>query len=218
MQSSGLIASVLMRPIGVALACAIVVGLAGARAARACSCLPPAPPADAASRAAAVFEGRTFGARREQNELRFAFEVARVWKGDVPPSIEIVTPVHSAACGRAYEFGVPYIIYASVRDDGTLADNLCSRSRMVVDAVEDLDTLGSGRAPLEGGPQAPGPVGPDVEPPRIEASGPEPTPTSPGKRGCAVGTAGFGASSGIALLAFVLTVRRRSRLWQTKGA
>jgi len=209
------------------LACAIVVALAGPRAARACSCLPPAPPGDAASRATAVFEGRTFGARREQNELRFAFEVTRVWKGEVPPSIEIVTALQSAACGRAYEFGVPYVVYATARADGTLADNLCSRSRMVVDAVEDLDTLGAGRPPLQEGASAPGPEGPDVEPPRIEptggpSSGPSgaddgPTPASPGRRGCIVGALRADAPSGLAFLVLALVLRRRSAFAQRKG-
>ena len=136
-----------------------------------------------------MFEGRTFGARREQNELRFAFEVTRVWKGEVPPSIEIVTALQSAACGRSYEFGVPYVVYATARDDGTLVDNLCSRSRMVVDAVEDIDTLGAGRPPLQDGASVPGPAGPDIEPPRIEPAeggAHDSTQASPRRRGCAI--------------------------------
>jgi hypothetical protein len=205
-----------MKWAGLPLACAIVVALVlavGPRAARACSCLPPAPPADAAGRATAVFEGRTFGARREQNELRFAFEVTRVWKGEVPPSIEIVTALQSAACGRSYEFGVPYVVYASTRDDGTLVDNLCSRSRMVVDAVEDLDTLGAGRPPLPDGASVPGPVGPDVEPPRIEPTegANEPTQTSPRRRGCAIAGERADAPSGLAFLVVGLVLRRRSQ-------
>jgi MYXO-CTERM domain-containing protein len=207
-----------MRCAGLPIACAIVVALAGARAARACSCLPPAPPGDAAGRATAVFEGRTFGARREQNELRFAFEVTRVWKGEVPPSIEIVTALQSAACGRSYDFGVPYVVYATARADGTLVDNLCSRSRMVVDAVEDLDTLGAGRPPLQDGASVPGPVGPDIEPPRIEPTGPgandEPSPATPGRRGCSVGTARADAPGGLAVLVLALVLRRRSRRMQ----
>ena len=205
-----------MRAAGLALACAIGVALLGARAARACSCLPPAPPGDAASRATAVFEGRTFGARREQNEQRFAFEVTRVWKGEVPPSVEVVTALHSAACGRSFELGVPYVVYANARDDGTLADNLCSRSRMVVDAVEDLDALGAGRPPLHDGVSVPGPAGPDIEPPRIEpTASSQPAPAARGKRGCAIGSTGADTFSGLAIVIVALALRRRPRLWQS---
>lgn len=206
-----------MKLAGLAFACAIGVALVGARAARACSCLPPAPPGDAASRAAAVFEGRTFGARREQNELRFSFEVTRVWKGEVAPSVEVVTAIHSAACGRSFELGVPYVVYASARDDGTLVDNLCSRSRMVADAVEDLDTLGVGRPPLQNGASLPGPAGPDVEPPRIEpAASSQPAPTSKGKRGCGIGSPDADGSWGLAMLVAVVALRRRPGLWQSR--
>jgi MYXO-CTERM domain-containing protein len=206
-----------MRAAGLAFACAIGVAFGGARAARACSCLPPPPPGDAASRAVAVFEGRTFGARREQNEQRFAFEVTRVWKGEVAPAVEVVTALHSAACGRSFELGVPYVVYASARDDGTLTDNLCSRSRMVADAVEDLDTLGAGRPPLQDGASVPGPAGPDIEPPRIEpTTSSQPAPTSPGKRGCTVGATGADPAYGLALVVIVLALRRRVGLWQSR--
>jgi MYXO-CTERM domain-containing protein len=205
-----------MRGVRGALVFAFALGLAlaSSRAARACSCLPPAPPLDAASRAAAVFEGRTFGARREQNELRFSFEVTRVWKGEVPASIDVVTPLSSAACGRSFEFGVPYVVYATPRDDGSLADNMCSRTRMVVDAVEDLDVLGAGRPPASHGTSAPGPEGSDVEPPRIEPKDGGAPPVVPGKRGCAVDPE---PPPSRVLLLLALLLVGRPRLWQRIG-
>ncbi|HET6582334.1 MAG TPA: hypothetical protein VFG69_02780 [Nannocystaceae bacterium] len=203
-----------------ALSSAIVLVTAGARAARACSCLPPAPPIEASARATAVFEGRTFAARRVQNEVIFSFEVTRVWKGEVSPEVVVYTATHSASCGRAYELGVPYIVYASARDDGALVDNLCSRSRTLVDAVEDLDVLGAGRPPLQDGASVPPPSGPDVEPPRIEPgtqAGAEPSPASPGKRGCTLADAPVGALPAGLSLAFVLACCRRSRSSRSSG-
>lgn len=206
-----------MRPAG--LAFALTLGIAGVlaplRAARACSCMPPPPPTEAAARAAAVFEGRTFGARREQNSLRFSFEVTRVWKGEVPPSIDIVTPMQSASCGRSYEFGVPYIVYASAQDDGSFGDNLCSRTRLVVDAVEDLDVLGAGHAPLQDGTASPGPSGPDVEPPRIEPAPLPATSAKAGKGGCDVSGGAWDPPHALVVVLVLLFARRRARMWHT---
>jgi hypothetical protein len=153
----------------------------------ACSCIQPPAPRAAAAEATAVFEGRTFGMHHEAgphgNRLRFSFEVSRVFKGDIGAKIDVTTPASPAMCGRAFEIGVQYIVYARAIEGGGLADSLCSRTRSSKNATEDLAELGPGVAPSSGSSVTP-PTAAAVEPPRIEA-GPPPSP--PTKRGCSTG-------------------------------
>jgi hypothetical protein len=152
---------------------------------RACSCAPPRPPVEAAHAASVVLEGRTFGVTREGGQNRFTFEVLRVWKGEVPQSVQIWSASNSAACGRAFETGLPYLVYAHDLPGGLLGDGLCSRTRPVANAAEDLELLGAGHAPLRP-PGAGAPDAPSLEPPRIEPVAQQTAP-SPSKRGCAIG-------------------------------
>lgn len=123
---------------------ALVLGLStwvAPRAARACSCVPPPPPAVAMERASAVFVG-TVRSTTKKGELRRAFtlDVERAFKGVDGSEVTIVTPGTSAACGRSFEVGKRYLVYA---DDveGHLSDNLCSRTALVDDAKHDLEAL-----------------------------------------------------------------------------
>ncbi len=191
-----------------AIALAAVAGaalqLAAPARARACSCTLPLPPEQAAARAAAVFEGRTYGVHREGNRVRYAFEVTRVWKGDVGAKVDIWTASHSAACGRGYDTGVAYIVYAHELPGGLLGDGLCSRTRPSANATDDLQVLG-----IAGGPATPPAMvigdGPAVEPPRIETA---PPPVAPRRRGCSVDA---NASAPLALLALLACSARRRR-------
>ncbi|HRI07489.1 MAG TPA: hypothetical protein PKW35_06715, partial [Nannocystaceae bacterium] len=112
---------------------------------------------------ASTEDGGAFG-----GELRYEFEVLRIWKGELGEAVVLHTPSSSAACGRTYANGEPYIIYDSRGQDGELADFHCSRTRRSAGADEDLAVLGPGRSPLApaGGSSTQG--GPDREPPRIE--------------------------------------------------
>jgi len=168
---------------------AIVASVIGAwcapSIARACSCAPPRPPLEAQQAAAVVFEGRTFAVAREGAQNRFSFEVLRVWKGELPTNVQIWSASQSASCGRAYESGLPYLVYAHELPGGLLGDGLCSRTRPVSNAAEDLEVLGAGRAPVRS-PGSSTPDTPSLEPPRIEPVAQQTAPT-PSKRGCAIG-------------------------------
>ncbi len=182
------------------------IALLAPRAVHACSCAPPSPPELAAARAAAVFEGRTYGVHRENGKLRFSFEVTRVWKGAIGSTVDIWTASNSAACGRGYEAGVSYLIYAHELPGGQLGDGMCSRSRPTHSATEDLAALGGGSEPQR--PQADPGERPAVEPPRIETA-PPPLAT-PRSRGCAID----GPTRPLAPLFLALVVasaRRRAR-------
>lgn len=198
---------------------AVIAGLAVwsiESAARACSCLPPKPPAESADNAEAVFEATPTSKKPEGTmAIRYTFEVTRVFKGDVGSEVSIVTANNSAACGRDYDVGTPYLVYASTHEQpDTLSDNLCSRTQPVSAATEDMQVLGRGSTPggeddaEDGDTPAPG-----AEPPRIEepAGGPAaPPPTEPSKRGCSVGEMPHGGGiAAIGLLAGLLIARRR---------
>lgn len=171
----------------------LVIGLTAAlgaavllpRAARACSCLPVRPPNEALEQAAAVFEGRTFKHEEVDGRIRYTFEVTRYWKGDVGRQVEIETAPNSAMCGRSFSEGMTYLVYAR-EVDGSLRDNMCSRTRTGEQAGEDFEVLGKAMTPGE-----PPPAATPTEPPRIDPTPPPdtdaPPATPPGKRGCAVG-------------------------------
>lgn len=203
---------------------ALTLGLAGfawlaPAPARACSCMRPPPPRDAADAATAVFQGKVTALQVDQPEgayLAFhvyTLEVERVWKGDVVDTLTVRTADNSAACGRPFEVGESYLVYA--KDvEGQLSDNLCSRTSKLADASEDLDALG----PAIGEPDAPAaparPEPPPVEPdPDASAGGDAPPPASPNARGCAVTDvpAARGTAGSLFLLVAWLGSRRRRR-------
>jgi hypothetical protein len=190
--------------------------------ARACSCVMPPPPEQALEEADAVLQARAFAMRNDDMRAYYRFEVDRVWKGDVGSHVEISTPLHAASCGRSYAIGTQYVIYARRSASGELTDMLCTRTRAMSSAAEDLEVLGPGHAPYEQ-PVLPADAGPEpTEPPRIElspvgvagagASPVEPPPGSPSSRGCAVekphDAAGAGTLAMLGLFAVAIGRRR----------
>lgn len=157
------------------------LGVALESRARACSCVQPPSPRAAAAEATAVFEGRTFGVHREAGKVRFGFEVSRVWKGDVGATVDVYSNAASSMCGRSFEAGVPYLVYARHSPAGVLVDTMCSRTRASRSAAEDFAELGAGTSPAR--PELASKPGISIEPPRIE---PTPPPSPPNKRGCSV--------------------------------
>lgn len=193
------------------LAVSLVAGLAWAlpHAAHACTCIVPPAPAVAAEQAEAVFEARVEGVQGATDPsgpgmVRFELSVVRVFKGELSTSAQLVTRASSAACGRSLVVGKRYLVYAGRDNDGNLTDTLCSRTRPMSAADEDLVALGPGASPSS----TPPPTDRDNrEPPRIEA--PPPVPASPApaaRRGCDL--AGAGGLTGLVL---VLVPRRRRR-------
>ena len=167
---------------------ALVITLATPSIARACSCPHPKPfPRDAMRAADAVFEGRVFSQLLIGQHARYGLQVDRYWKGELGERVEIDTQAHGAACGRHFEIGRSYLVYA-VRDGLRLADNLCSRTRPSSSAASDLAALGPGQHPAGHAPPEPEladePDQPPREPPRIEPGPPAPVPS---QRGCRVG-------------------------------
>jgi len=147
------------------LAAAVVV-VALPSEAEACSC-GPAPDAKVAlENSAATFVGEVVGTRRlagdGMGKIEYAFEIKHSYKGPTGRTT-LVTNASSAACGRSFEEGEAYLVYATADDKGNLLDSTCSRTRLATAAGEDFAAIGQPKGPLESLPdgasigQAPGP-------------------------------------------------------------
>ncbi len=115
-----------------------------------CSCIPPVPPRQALGQADAVFAGRVVSVTERAEEdpghpggphLEVRIVPVRRWKGALPDTVTVRTANNSAACGFAFERGAEYLVYAAGED--ALRASLCSRTRLLADAGEDLAALGA---------------------------------------------------------------------------
>jgi hypothetical protein len=114
-----------------------------------CSCLPQPPVAEALQDASAVFRGVVRHVAEERLDTgrpsgrRVTFEVSRTWKGAVGEVITVGTGTSSADCGYDFEVGREYVVYA--HGDDQLSTSICTRTRTVGAATEDLRLLGAGQ-------------------------------------------------------------------------
>lgn len=136
----------------------------------ACSCVPPDPPADALAKSAVVFMGTAVSVRefeRDDGLLSSAdpttveFDVKTVWRGSVSQTVYLTTHRSDASCGFPFVEGVTYVVYS--RDGLTIS--LCSRTRELSKATEDLAELGEGYMPAED------PAAPTPDPPGHRSGG-----------------------------------------------
>jgi hypothetical protein len=236
----------MVRPLsGIALSGLVLAALsAAAGEARACSCLPPPPPKEALTAATAVFRGRAVEVvgpgSLSAKPVKVRLAVERSYKGRAgdpagPTEITLYTAANTAACGYPFQPDGEYLIYADAKSDGTLAVSLCSRTRAVRDASEDLailEQLAPDSAQQPGGPaqspaQSParppaGDAGPETPAgaaaPGQETSSTEPRlPTATRRGGCAGcrvtggDDAGGQLSSSALLLAVAALTLRRAR-------
>jgi len=121
-----------------------------ATAAYACSCLPRTPQQFSES-AQAVFAGRAIDViqRNPDSEVQVIFEVSRIWKGQKRPRIVVMTSSSSASCGYSFQKTEQYLVYAS-RQKSQLETGLCSGTKPLSMAQEDLAILGEGETPRPG--------------------------------------------------------------------
>lgn len=199
------------------------------RTADACSCIPSPGPVEAAQSVDAVFHGKLVsiadapktGKYDIQNKI-YTFDVLRTFKGQLDERVNVLTADNSAACGRYFgELGSEWLIYARLDETGALNDNLCSRTRDLASAGDDIAELEENADKLDDEPpepemEDPGPAEPEPEPvlpdmaENAEDGDVEPEPT-PKPRRCAVVDAAP-ANNLAGLLTFglgVLLVRRR---------
>lgn len=125
----------------VILALALVLGFGLSDMALACSCAPPPPPAQARDAADSVFSGTVVSVTPGKNGLDVEIQVDRSWKKARCGTVVVQTPSDSAMCGYGFEVGKSYLVYADMQK-GKLSTNLCSRTRTIEEAGEDLAALG----------------------------------------------------------------------------
>lgn len=129
----------------------------------ACSCVRPGSPSEELANSEAVFRGTVTSVREfergdgtwsSMDPTTVEFDVTTVWKGSLHQTMAFTTARSSASCGFTFEEGVEYMVYSW---DGS-GVSLCSRTRSVSEAQDDLKELGEGSAP---GPVRVGPT-PDL--------------------------------------------------------
>ena len=125
------------------------VFLAGALplAAYACSCVPPPPPKQSLDNASAVFSGKVTKTEKTDFQLKATIQVENVWKGDVTETTVVTTCSNGACCGFGFAEGESYLIYAFKPANADFSANMCSRTKRLADAGDDLKELGAGQPP-----------------------------------------------------------------------
>lgn len=121
----------------------------------ACSCVKEPTVQEEMQNKTAVFSGKVTGIRESRkwfsssaDPIEVTFEVEQVWKGEVRKKQTIYTAMSSASCGNDFITGAEYMVYAHRNSDsGKLETNICSRTRPISQATDDLITLGAGIQP-----------------------------------------------------------------------
>ena len=109
----------------------------------ACRCVPPAPPLIELARSDAVFSGKVVELNQggPWQPLMATMEIDDCWKGSIAGRVVVTTSSSSAACGVELQFGGEYLIYAH-ENAGVLSTHMCTRTRPLEFAAEDLAALG----------------------------------------------------------------------------
>jgi len=110
----------------------------------ACSCIEPPPPLEALAQSDAVFSGKVtvIGQNSDDFSIRFQFAVVDVWKGVTTAETQVITATNSAACGFEFQADERYLVYAYQDENGELNTNICTRTRLLEYAEDDIAALG----------------------------------------------------------------------------
>jgi HEAT repeat protein len=116
----------------------------------ACSCASLDPPLVRLARTDAVFSGTVIDRidpRPKDSKIistgdpiEYTIEIDQVWKGDVGDIASVISARAGASCGYTFKIGETYLIYARLHD-GKFHTGLCSRTRSISRAGEDLAEL-----------------------------------------------------------------------------
>jgi hypothetical protein len=135
-----------------------VLTIAGESKALACSCAMSGPPCQAAWTSDAVFSGTVLSMTPIKDgslgapflSLVVKFTVEQGFVNVAPGSLEIVTGMGGGDCGYRFKVGVKYLVYAT-KYASHLSTSICSRTRPLAEAKEDLLYLSTmGAAPMGG--------------------------------------------------------------------
>ncbi|MBA4496027.1 hypothetical protein ACFO25_15705 [Paenactinomyces guangxiensis] len=117
----------------------------------ACSCVVPGPLEEELAESSAVFSGKVI--RIDENKAKLkkevVFKVNEIWKGVNETQIVVETPNQSGACGFDFVEGQEFLVYARANADGKLKTTICSRTKAMSAAKEDLNALDKGKSPAK---------------------------------------------------------------------
>jgi protocatechuate 3,4-dioxygenase beta subunit len=117
--------------------------------AKACSCMDPGPPCQAYGAAAAVFSGQVIeitrfssGAQPSYGQRLVRFAISEAFRGVSGGSAETITGAGGGDCGYPFKVGESYLVYAyRPPNDDRLYAGICSRTRPMSEASEDLEYI-----------------------------------------------------------------------------
>lgn len=79
----------------------------------------------------------------QKGEMVVRLKVFKAWKGQLGEEIEVLTDTQGPACGFNFRVGQMYLVFAYQRPGGQYATSSCSRTALLVDAQEDVKSLGA---------------------------------------------------------------------------
>ena len=82
-------------------------------------------------------------------DLEVTFAVSFVWKGEVEETNVVYTAFTCCVCGFPFEIGEQYLVYTTQTTDGLPATSVCSRTRRLADAADDLVALGPAKTSFQ---------------------------------------------------------------------
>lgn len=111
----------------------------------------------------AVFSGEVTEINEIQSgvykgNLEIKFKVINSWKKIkeeivsviTEPSTKATTPPYVISCGYTFQVGKTYLVYIESQSGENFLTGICSRTRKLIDATEDLEILGKGVAIVRG--------------------------------------------------------------------
>ena len=132
----------------------LVLVLASGREAFACSCMPERPVCEAFGGSTAVFVGRVVGAAEQKTEagengIKSTYDVGSIYFAveeafsgvKARTRVTIHSGTGGADCGYWFRRGERYLVYAYGDEKGKLYTSICSRTRPLAAADEDLPFL-----------------------------------------------------------------------------
>lgn len=123
----------------------------------ACSCIQPAPPQESLGQSTAVFAGKVVDINvpigivvSSADPVKVTFEVSKIWKGHDYRTLVLTTAKNEASCGYSFKENEEYIVYA-YGEENKLSTGICSRTKLLASAQDDLQDLGAGNLPTNSG-------------------------------------------------------------------
>ena len=115
------------------------------------------PPKESLEKSTTVFAGKVVDIDvpsgiviSSADPMKVTFDVSKVWKGPNYKTLVVTTARDGTSCGYSFKQGEEYIVYTYGEGD-KLSTGICSRTKLLANAQEDLVGLGEGNLPTNSG-------------------------------------------------------------------